>query len=206
MENKQVTTQWEEEIAVIKRRIDVLANPQKHIAFYGSSSFRLWETMEADLYPLETINMGFGGSTYKDCIRYFDDLFAQLSPMRLVLYGGDNDIANGENPETILQDVQHLTQQIRSRFPNKAISVISIKPSPARTLFLDRIQQANQMLKQYLHDFDGGYVDVYSAMLDVNGCPDKKLFTEDELHLNAAGYRVWANLLKEHLMADRSCV
>ncbi|WP_134087952.1 GDSL-type esterase/lipase family protein [Olivibacter sp. XZL3] len=202
MENKQETAQWEEEIAVIKQRINVLPDPQKHIAFYGSSSFRLWTTMEADLYPLETINMGFGGSTYKDCIRYFDDLFSTLSPMRLVLYGGDNDIANGEDPETIRCDVRHLTQQIRSRFPNKALSVISIKPSPARTLFLDRIQQANQMIKQHLQDIGGGYIDVYSAMLDANRCPNKKLFTEDELHLNEAGYQVWASLLKEHLMAD----
>ena len=36
--------------------------------FYGSSSFRMWKTMENDFAPLPVIRRGFGGSHMSDAV------------------------------------------------------------------------------------------------------------------------------------------
>lgn len=199
MENNLIQNQWTEDIALIKQRTATLQDIDTRIAFYGSSSIRLWDAMESDLFPLPTINMGFGGSTYQDCLHSFHYLFSDIRPARLVLYAGDNDIANGSEPTMVLQAVQLLVEQIQIKFPHVAISLISIKPSPARVLFLSQIQQTNQLLQSFFQHTETDYIDVFSAMLKQDQQPNGKLFEADGLHLNQLGYDLWASILKPRL-------
>lgn len=41
---------------------------KKRVVFYGSSSFRLWSTLETDFPEFEIINRAFGGSTFSACM------------------------------------------------------------------------------------------------------------------------------------------
>lgn len=201
MEKNLIQEQWYEEIAAIKQRIMKLSNMQDLIAFYGSSSIRLWTSMEEDLYPLNSLNLGFGGSTYKDCLYYFPEVFEHLSPRTIVLYGGDNDIANGETPASIIASFQAIVEKIREKYPSQSLAVLSIKPSPSRTDYMDQIAQTNELLRRYIPTVEGTYIDVYTPMLDKNLQPKEELFLEDALHLNAQGYNLWATILRKHLYA-----
>jgi len=40
------------------------------------------------------------------------------------------------------------------------------------------------------------YVDVSKDMLGSNGRPLKDIFLSDSLHMNAAGYEIWTDILK----------
>ena len=71
---------WKTEIEAIKRKVAAISNEtDSFVAFYGSSSIRLWDTLQEDLAPNQTINLGFGGSSYFWCNYFFEDVFQQLS-------------------------------------------------------------------------------------------------------------------------------
>ncbi|QNL48216.1 hypothetical protein H8S90_15575 [Olivibacter sp. SDN3] len=198
MQENLIQEQWDEEISLIKKRTAKLKHSNDLVAFYGSSSFRLWANMKDDLCPLHTLNMGFGGSTYKDCLYYFDTVFAGVYPKNIVLYGGDNDIANGETPTAILNSFKALVNKIQGKYPNQALAVISIKPSLSRLHLLPDIIRTNNMLQQSINRIGGSYIDVFSLMLNNKKQPRKELFLEDDLHMNAQGYRIWAETLLDY--------
>lgn len=51
------TTRYDDDIVAIEQRIRSKTFPANPIAFYGSSSFRLWKGMNADLGSLEIANL-----------------------------------------------------------------------------------------------------------------------------------------------------
>ena len=57
---------WESSIRKFEE--DDKANPPKPggIVFTGASSIRRWETLAAEMKPLDVMNRGFGGSQYSD--------------------------------------------------------------------------------------------------------------------------------------------
>jgi lysophospholipase L1-like esterase len=39
------------------------------------------------------------------------------------------------------------------------------------------------------------FIDIFTAMLGIDGRPDESLFLEDGLHVSPKGYQVWKRLL-----------
>ena len=81
------------------------------IVFYGSSTFRLWDSLALDFRGLTVSNFGFGGSTLAACVWFFERLFLSTYPTALVVYAGDNDLGDGRHPEEILIFFQQLMQK-----------------------------------------------------------------------------------------------
>ena len=70
--------------------------PRGAIVTVGSSSMRMWNaTVAEDLAPLTLIARGFGGSTMNDAAFYADRLVTPYHPRAVILYEGDNDLADG---------------------------------------------------------------------------------------------------------------
>ena len=44
------------------------------------------------------------------------------------------------------------------------------------------------------------YANIYPAMLDADGKPNRDLFYEDMLHMNEKGYAVWTQVVKPYLL------
>lgn len=190
---------WRDEINGLKTQIERFDHRERPMAFYGSSSIRLWDTMQSDLFPMNPLNLGFGGSTYEDCLYYFPEVFAQLRPNTIVLYGGDNDLANGKLPTAIFADFKALVTLVRKHLPETKIAAISIKPSPSRVAELPEMQETNALIRAHLQRLGGTFIDVYSAMLGPSGRPAEHLFTEDKLHMNTLGYALWASMVRQYL-------
>src|SRR5687767_185738 len=72
------------------------------VLFVGSSSIRLWTTLAKDFPELPVINRGFGGSQIADSIRYAPRIVLPYKPKTIILYAGDNDLADGKSPEQVL--------------------------------------------------------------------------------------------------------
>lgn len=193
------TEMWREEIDQLRVKSQHTKNNGNLIAFYGSSSIRLWETMTEDLAPYQVINLGFGGSSYKWCDFYFDQVFEFLHPAKIVLYAGDNDLGSKIPESTILHHAKSVLAKIKSTYGAIPVSIMSVKPSPERLYLKKEIESLNTAFSDLIHNVDkGSYIDVHSAMLDKQGHVRPELFIEDQLHMNTLGYKIWRTVVKNH--------
>jgi lysophospholipase L1-like esterase len=188
---------YEAEVCEMEARLSRQPPSPGSVAFYGSSTIRLWEHLEMDFAGVRLVNLGFGGSTMTACSWFFWRLVQPVQPAALVLYAGDNDLGDGASPEQVLEQFRHLERQLEMTQPGTPLAFISIKPSPARWAIREHIERANNLIRQAVEARPGNvWVDVYSAMLDAVGEPRTELYLEDGLHLSDAGYRLWRECLQ----------
>jgi lysophospholipase L1-like esterase len=187
---------WYEDEVKYLERLPVEKKNGRKIVFYGSSSIRLWQTLEQDFPRMHSINRGFGGSTLAASAWFFSRLVVPQQPDGLVLYAGDNDLGDGRHPEEVCLFFLQLLAQVKSCLGPIPFIFLSIKPSPSRWAIQDRISYTNQLICRELatgqHTY---YLDVYRYMLDEKGYPLPALFAEDGLHLSKEGYRLWQEKL-----------
>ena len=167
------------------------------VLFVGSSSIRLWDGLEEQFEDARVLKRGFGGSRLTDCVKHLDRLVVNYRPRLVLLYAGDNDLAEGGSPEDVLGRVRAFAEGVHGRLPETRIMFISIKPSPARRALLHKARAANDLVRAYA---DGhplvDYVDVFTPMLAADGSPRAELFRKDELHLNDQGYALWRKIIR----------
>ena len=191
---------WEEEISLLVQKSRNYGEQNDLIAFYGSSSIRLWEQMESDLTPHQVLNLGFGGSSYFWCDLHFEEVFQALNPKKIVLYAGDNDLENDTPHEVILGHILSLINKIRNKYGNIPLGIISVKPSPIRLYLKEKIELLNSVLLAISRNLENGsYINIYREMLNFDGTVRPELFLEDQLHLNPKGYELWKDVIKDHL-------
>lgn len=185
---------FKEEVQILtETKVGTKVNP---VVFYGSSSIRLWESLEEDFPSQEILNLAFGGSTIEYCVHYFDELVTPNDLKSMVFYCGDNDIGNGNDAYKVLEDLKKMYFLFRKRFANKHFTFISIKPSVERFGLISTINEANQLIRNFLQDEPfTTYVHVFDSMLNESKQVRKELFTEDNLHMNEKGYTVWKEQL-----------
>ncbi|RYY28916.1 MAG: hypothetical protein EOP41_02860 [Sphingobacteriaceae bacterium] len=185
------------------KRLDSLNMPPKNgVLFIGSSSLRKWVDLENTFAPYHAINRGFGGSTLKDAIYYEHDLVDPYQPKQIVIYSGENDIAEGNvSVQTVLDRFKTLFEIIRRKHPLVPIAFISIKPSPSRAKFQSIVIESNQLIKKFLRkQRKTVFINVYKKMLDKNAQMRPELFGPDMLHMNADGYQIWTKAIQPHLI------
>lgn len=187
-----------EEVSNFKVR-DAIAFPkEKATLFVGSSSFRLWKDIETYFPDRDIINRGFGGSTLNDVISYKNEIIFPYNPSCIVIYCGENDIANDKNVDgkIVFERFKKLYSDIRSKFPEIPIFYISMKPSPSRWGLQEQYLEGNYLISKLLSENKNTYyIDVWSSMLKEDGMPNEKLFVEDMLHMNKAGYDIWGEII-----------
>ncbi len=190
--------QWfEEEVSRLETARAAQNFSSAPVVFYGSSSIRLWDTLAADLADPRALNQGFGGSTLEACAYFFERLVAPLRPSSLVLYAGDNDLGDGQNPEQVLSSFRALIAKMDQALPQVAFTYMSIKPSPARSAIVKEIWETNRLIRAEVETRGNCalFLNIFDAMLDSQCRPRSDLFGEDGLHLNRDGYRLWTELL-----------
>ena len=170
------------------------------IVFVGSSSIRLWNDLEREFGTTGIVKRGFGGSRMSDVDRYVAQLVLPYKPRLVVVYAGDNDIAEGAPPEAVLSSYTDFVRQVHAALPETRIAYLSIKPSPSREALMPASIQANELIERFSKtDPRLDYIDIYPLMLDARGRPRADLFLSDALHLNAAGYAIWKSAIASHL-------
>lgn len=176
------------------------------VLFVGSSTIRLWSNLSQDFRQLpDLINRGFGGSTMADCNALARELVIQYKPKQILVYAGDNDLAEGRLPADVLKSFAGFVQKVRAALPDSHIAYISVKPSPARLSLLPQIRETNALISDYLQTLpNAGYIDTFSPMLNADGTLRPELFKSDRLHLNEAGYQLWKSVIVPHLPALRA--
>jgi lysophospholipase L1-like esterase len=197
------TQDWESSIRQFEEQDKVNPPQIGGIVFTGSSSIARWETLADEMKPLDVINRGFGGSQYSDLNRYAKRIVIAYHPRGVVVYEGDNDLADGSSktPESVARDAQVFVQTIHSALPETWIYIISIKPSKSRWNQWPRMREANRRIQHFARKQKRvQYIDVATVMFDAGGTLRGDLFIEDGLHPNVQCYALWTSIIKPALL------
>ncbi len=68
----------------------------------------------------------------------------------------------------------------------------------------DQFKYTNNLIKNEIIKYSNNwqFIDIYTKMLDVDGRPNKLFFDGDGLHLSAAGYKLWAEIVRNQIMLN----
>jgi lysophospholipase L1-like esterase len=142
-----------------------------------------------------TINYGVGGDTTDDLLRRLDAVVA-AAPDEILLLIGTNDLGTRQSVEHLVRNIQSIMVQLRRDLPGARMLLQSILPRGRE--FCDRIQEANIHLRQFAATVRAQYLDLWPAFALEDG-EINPLYSDDRLHLNAAGYEAWLSELRPGL-------
>lgn len=178
------------------------------IVFVGDSITDLYvlDNHYADL-PLAVYNRGIGGDTTSGLLRRLDVSVVQLQPAVVVLMIGTNDINGNVEDETILANYGAILDTIRSGVPGVQIYCVSVIPQNKQVeeyapiqvdKSMARIRSINPQLQAVAEARDAVWLELFPLLTDETQYLDRA-YSDDGIHLNEAGLRVWTQLLKPHL-------
>ena len=187
------------EIKNLLSKVEENKKMEAPIIFYGSSTIRLWKSLNEDFKDVDVINLGFGGAYIDSLSKNFNLLINFLNPKAIVIYLGGNDLNLSLSPEEVIFKIKKFVEKINEKYPNTNIGYITIKPSVERKNKLSDIKKINKGVKLIANDFPNlVYIDVYNKLLD-KGKVTSKFLLQDGLHLNKEGYKVLTRAVKEKI-------
>lgn len=174
---------------------------QADLVFYGNSI-----TYESDFqrcFPKKRVlNLGCNRDDLDDMIhRAF--IIKSVHPKKIFVLGGINRFM-----DITLKDFESkyklLVDTISSQNPSATIFLQSILPvNPDLELgaryidCLDKIKEANVIIKNIATNRKFIYVDLYNAYQNNGSLP--RIFTRDGIHLKPDAYRIWATTIKQYV-------
>ena len=173
------------------------------VLFLGSSSFRLWKTLDRDMAPLRVINRGYGGSTVCDQLYHYADVVGNYQPDNIAIYIGNDirpavQIFVGETYKRFCAFIERLHDD----FPKAHIYLLAINITESRIAARAEIETFNALMAEYasLNPEWMTFLNTSALLLDEAGMPDNSLFVGDKLHLNEKGYERWTEYLRQYLI------
>lgn len=198
------SVKFQNEIDAFAHSDSIVAPLKGKIVFAGSSSFTKWKDVNQYFPGYPIVNRAFGGSTLEELTQYAKETILQYEPKQVVIYCGENDLANNDQvtPEIVLARFTTLFHIIRNKLGNGTrITFISLKPSIARWHLEAKYIITNQLIAQFLNkQKNAEFIDVQAAMLLPDGTVMKDIFIADNLHMNAKGYAIWQKILAGKLL------
>ena len=192
--------QWEDEIAAFERADRAQAPPQGAVLFIGSSTIRMWTSLARDFPKVPLINRGFGGSEIVDATHFAPRIIFPYAPRAIYLRSGGNDLWNGKSVEQVFGDFKDFVATVQAKLPATDIIFISLCPSIARWKQADMTKAVNQLIAGYVKGKPHlRCIDTYDMVLGPDGQPRPELFIADQLHFNAAGYKLLAGKVRPDL-------
>ena len=168
------------------------------MVFYGSSTIRLWNSLQDDFPHTNILNLGFGGAFISSLSKNFERLFTFEAPKAIVLYLGGNDLSLGWTAEKIIKKIKTLIAIIHSKFPGTSIINLSIKPSIERSNQIEKIIQINKAIILFAEKTDFLiHVNIFDDLLK-DGKANPNYFLRDGLHLNGDGYKILKKQIKNY--------
>ncbi|WP_346700232.1 GDSL-type esterase/lipase family protein [uncultured Alistipes sp.] len=174
------------------------------ILFVGSSSIRMWKDLESYFPEHRALSRGFGGAWISDVLYHMQRLVIAYDPAQIVLYAGENDLANGVSPAAVVEDVRCFLRLAEIFLPGVPVVVLSVKPSPFSSRILEKQRETNRMLEALCRERKQvTYVDVASLMFDAQGALRPELYRDDKLHMTPEAYRLWAEKIEPLLIDNK---
>jgi len=198
---------WAGDIAAFAATDRAHPPTDRPVVFVGSSSIRLWSTLQADMSPLPVLNRGFGGSQLSQVVYYVSQTVIRYRPRAIVLYAGDNDLdgryLTGKTAEDVAREFRMFVARVEAAVPDAHIYYLSMKPSRQRWADWPQERTGNALIAQICAgDPRLAYIDVATPMLAAGTPPPSDLFMPDGMHPSPKGYALWTKIIKARLQAD----
>ncbi len=193
-----------------KRQTFVLQYAKDHpgdydIEFIGDSITEGWEGSGRNVWrefygQRKCINLGVSGDSTEHVLWRFEQ--GQLDGIKAkvaVIMIGTNNSGKKNNAAEILEAVQAIVQQVRTRQPDTKIILLGI--FPRGQTFNDQrgeILQVNEALAKLDDGKSIFYIDFGSRLIEADGSISKNIMP-DYLHPNEAGYKIWAEATEPKL-------
>jgi GDSL-like Lipase/Acylhydrolase family len=193
---------WENDIRKFEQ-LDISEKyPEDAILFAGSSSIRLWTSLEKDMAPYHVIRRGYGGAKLSDFAVYAPRIFNPHKCRAIVIFVANDITGTGQDksPEEVATLFRDVLRTIRKYHPFIPVFWIETTPTASRWTVWPEIQKANSLIKKICDNQKNTYfITTDFAFLTKKGLPDDELFREDKLHLTEKGYAIWTEIIKKEL-------
>lgn len=156
----------------------VIAENQGGAAFIGDGTTALYANY---FFGRAVYNLGINGDTTDGVLGRLPTQIVPLSPSKIFIMIGANDLVSGRAPQYVADNVGKITAAIREKLPNAKIYIISLLPANSRVLMghnNENIIKTNGLLRQ---SGNAVFVDLYSEFADAKGNL-KPEYTSDGLH------------------------
>ena len=168
--------------------------------FLGDSITQFWQH-EGDrtwqrLFAEHAVNLGVSGETTYDVLARIRSVrFGTYSPAAVLLLIGANDLLMGGNPATIVKNIESILSELRHRFQGAAIVLHGVLPlAGSRDYARAAAVRVNQMLQQVAARERIRWFSPWDHFVEKDGEIPRALMP-DGVHLTAAAYEMWGELL-----------
>jgi len=179
------------------------------IVFLGDSSSDFFRINEF-FHGKYVINRGIGGDTTDGVLKRMPESVYDLSPSKVFILIGTNDLAHGKSEEYIVGNISAIISGIRKNCPDASIYLESIYPVSSsrdkkiKRLYIgrrsnDKIMRINQSLEKLAGEHGAKYIDVFSRLTGKDG-NIRLEYTVEGLHLTVKGYGAAAEVLRPYVM------
>ena len=178
------------------------------IVFIGDSITDLCplDSYYAEL-PLASYNRGIAGDTTSGVLDRLDVSAFDLEPSKIVLMIGTNDVNGSDSVAEIAKRYDEIIKKLTATLPNTEIFCMSVIPenedleSYTEIIVANtsrRILELNVQIEEIANRYGATYVNIYPLLADEN---DRMIraYSDDGIHLNSAGFAVWAELITPYL-------
>jgi len=174
---------------------------RKDIVFLGNS-ITFWVDWPLLIKSRYVRNRGIPGDTSFGVLRRLDEVI-QGKPSKVFILIGINDLGKNIPDSIIIRNYQRMVTRIRSGSPRTRIYLQTILPTNDSFQKLkhlynkeQNIAHINAKMKELAAQEGATWVNLHPHFLDEQG-KLKKEYTWDGVHLTLAGYRKWAEVLKD---------
>jgi len=177
--------------------------------FLGDSITRRWgaldypqflEHWKKTFFGWNTANVGWGGDTTRNILwRIRNGELDGVNPKVVVLMAGTNNLGR-DSVWGIVEGIRAILDTIREKAPGATVLLMGMAPRGDNPVYGATIEHINAELaklaggKVRFLDISKPFYRVARALLNV------RLLEADRVHLSLAGYEVWAEALRPHLL------
>lgn len=184
---------WEKDILEFEQVDRSVIYPDDAILFTGSSSIRLWSTIEKDMSPYNVIQRGYGDAKLSDFAIYTDRIISPHKCKAIVLFiANDIEGTAADKTPTEVAVLRNVLKTIHRSHSTVPVFWIAVTPTPLRWKVWPEIKKANTLTRNICDKEKNTYfIKTDFAFLNENSVPQNDMFRADKLHLSEKGYEVW---------------
>lgn len=172
----------------------ILPINEETTVFLGNSitNFGMWDEFFGSNGTV--VNRGISGNLSGEVLEHID-LVVAGKPKRLFLMIGINDF---QNRDVVVPNIKRIIELFQRESPATEVYIQSLLPCN-RSERLGMVEPINAELEALCSEMGVTYIDVYSKIAASGTNPGiASQYTNDNLHVTAAGYREWTNGFEQY--------
>jgi hypothetical protein len=172
------------------------AASQQKIIFAGDSAAGRCQWSSYFGFPIE--NRGVDGQESSQLVNLIQGMVTS-KPEKIFITTGGNDVFN-RRENLVAGDVDMIIAEIRRTSPSTKIFFHSILPIKTDAIN-GTIERVNDQVQAVCNGRGVRFISTYNLFKSSTTVINLKYYTADGIHLNEAGYKVWADFIKGDVLS-----